>query len=156
MIDAARLLPKLLSKTGDHPEVAEIVAKIAWSRAAGAGLRQHAVPFRLNGKTLIVAVGDAIWQRQLRAMSGEFVSRTNRMLDQPVIDSIEFRVEPAILNRVGGLPPPQRPLPLGSGRAIPTELISAACSISDHDLRQRFIRAAENCIARRDSRLGAS
>jgi len=156
MIDAARLLPKLLSKTGDHPEVAEIAAKIAWSRAAGAGLRQHAVPFRLNGKTLIVAVGDAIWQRQLRAMSGEFVSRTNRMLGQPVLDSIEFRVEPTIVNRVRARLSPQRQLPLGYGRAIPTELISAAGSISDSDLRQRFIRAAENCIARRDSRPGTA
>ena len=152
MIDATRILPKLLSKAGERPEITEIAAKIAWSRAAGAGLRLHAVPFRLNGKTLVVSVADAIWQKQLQAMSGEFVSRTNRLLRQAVIDSIEFRIDPTIVNRVRARLSPQRRLPLDSGQAIPVELISAASSISDFDLRRKFIRAAENCIARRELR----
>src|SRR2546429_3000062 len=100
MIDAVRLLPKLLNAAGENPEITEVAAKIAWLRVAGAGLRQNAVPFRLDGKTLIVCVADAIWQRQLRPMSSEFASRVNRLLNQPVIESIEFRVEPTIVNRV--------------------------------------------------------
>jgi hypothetical protein len=149
MIDALRILPMLLSKAGEQPEFAEIAVKIAWARAAGAGLREHAVPFRLEGKTLIVSVADAIWQKQLRTMGREFVSRTNRLLGQPLLDAIDFRVEPTIVNRAR--PVPQRVLTSTAGRAIPTELIAAAASISDNDLRERFMRAAENCIARRDS-----
>jgi hypothetical protein len=34
---------------------------------------------------------------------------------------------------------------------IPAELVSAASSIADHELRERFMRAAENCIARREA-----
>jgi hypothetical protein len=56
MIDVARLLPKLLNAAGDNPEMAEIAAKIAWTRAAGDGLRRHAIPFRLFRKTLVVSV----------------------------------------------------------------------------------------------------
>ena len=153
MIDALRILPKLLSKAGEQPEFAEIAAKIAWARAAGPGLREHAVPFRLEGRTLIVSVADAIWQKQLRAMGREFVSRTNRLLGQPVIDSIDFRVEPTIVNRTRARRAPEPESPLAAGQAIPTELIAAAASISDSDLRERFMRAAENCIARRDSRI---
>ena len=81
MIDAARLLPKLLSKTGDHPEVAEIAAKIAWSRAAGAGLRQHAVPFRLNGKTLIVAEKPSVARDIANALPGPFQSPSDGYME---------------------------------------------------------------------------
>ena len=59
MIDLNRLLPKLLNRNGANPELTEIAAKIAWTRAAGAGLRPNAVPFRLYQKTLIVSVADA-------------------------------------------------------------------------------------------------
>src|SRR6185503_380513 len=51
MIDLARLLPKLLKAAGTNPEMAEIAARLAWTRAAGEGLRPHAVPFRLFRRT---------------------------------------------------------------------------------------------------------
>src|ERR1700681_4293653 len=100
MIDVARLLPKLMDATGANPEMAEIVAKLAWSRAAGEGLRQHAVPFRLFQKTLVVSVADKIWQKQMYSMSAEIVSRINRLLGREVVKEIEFRIDPAAIERV--------------------------------------------------------
>lgn len=150
MIDVARLLPKLLNATGANPEMAEVAAKIAWTRAAGDGLRRHAIPFRLFRKTLVVSVADIIWQRQMQSMSAELISRINRLLDREVVGDIEFRIDPATVERARS----QKPAgPRNKVRGpVPAELIPAANEIADRDLRERFIRAAENCIARREAR----
>jgi len=155
MIDLGLLLPKLVGAASTNPEMAEIAAKIAWVRVAGTGLRRLAVPFRLHQKTLIVSVADRIWQKQLQSMSPEMVFRINRLLGQDLVDFIEFRIDPATLSQTGGKVlagkrEARRALP-----PLPAELISAAGSITDRDLRERFVRAAENCIARRESRLSA-
>ena len=151
MIDLARLLPKMLNATGANPEMAEIVAKLAWIQAAGVGLRPHAVPFRLYQKTLIVSVRDAIWQKQLQAMGGELVFHINRFLNREVVDFIEFRIDPATIEsaRAGNVLR-KDPFRSESSEPIPVELIDAAADISDRELRERFMRAAENCIARRE------
>ena len=150
MIDVARLLPKLLNATGANPEMAEVAVKIAWTRAAGDGLRRHAIPFRLFRKTLVVSVADIIWQRQMQSMSSELISRINRLLGREVVDDIEFRIDPATVEQVRSQ---HRPSPVNKVMGpIPDELISAAGEIADQDLRERFIRAAENCIARREAR----
>lgn len=150
MIDVARLLPKLMNATGANPEMAEIAVKLAWTRAAGDGLRRHAIPFRLFRKTLVVSVADVIWQRQMQSMSTELTSRINRLLGREVVDEIEFRIDPATVEQVraNSQPPPRDKAP----EPIPEELIAAASEIADQDLRERFIRAAENCISRREAR----
>ena len=151
MIDVARLLPKLLNATGANPEMAEIAAKIAWTRAAGDGLRRHAIPFRLFRQTLVVSVADPIWQKQMQSMSAELISRINKLLGREVVEDIEFRIDPAAVEQVRANSQPQGPRDK-TGGPIPEELIAAASEITDEDLRERFIRAAENCIARREAR----
>jgi hypothetical protein len=152
MIDVARLLPKLLNATGANPEMAEIAAKLAWTRAAGEGLRRHAIPFRLFRKVLVVSVADPIWQRQMQSISPELISRINRLLGREIVETIEFRIDPATVEQVRTDSQP-RPRSHDEAREpIPDELISAASEITDPDLRERFIRAAENCIARREAR----
>ena len=153
MIDVTRLLPKLLSASGASPEMTEIAAKIAWTRAAGTGLRTHAVPFRLYRKTLIVSVPDAIWQRQLQTMSGELMFRINRLLRREVVDFIEFRIDPATVDDVRERNIATKEPPSDLRAPVPGELVSVAGTISDPDLRDRFLHAAENCIARRDANL---
>jgi hypothetical protein len=154
MIDLSRLLPKLLNATESNPELAETIAKLAWTRAAGDGLRNHAVPFRLYRSTLIVSVADAIWQKQLRQMSPEFIFRINKLLGRSVVGDIEFRIDPAAVDRLLSRIPAPRSSRKETPAPIP-ELLSAASSITDPDLRDRFIRAAENCIERRNSRAQA-
>jgi len=144
MIDLTRILPKLLSA---NPELA---VKLVWARVAGAGLRRHAVPHRLEARKLIVSVADAMWQKQLQSMSAELIFRMNTLLGQGAIDEIVFRISPAAVAQeqkgIADKSSPAKPAP------APTELLFAARSIADQDLRARFIRAAENCIARRDTR----
>src|SRR6266404_2025135 len=95
MIDVARLLPKFLNATGANPEMAEIAAKIAWTRAAGDGLRRHAIPFRLFRKSLVVSVADVIWQKQMQSMSAELISRIIILLGREEIEDIDFPIRPS-------------------------------------------------------------
>jgi hypothetical protein len=151
MIDVTRLLPKLLRAHGGNPELA---VKLVWARAAGVGLRRHAIPFRLEGNTLIVSVADAIWQKQLQQMSAELIFRMNNLLGQTTVDALVFRVDPAAVSEAQATSRPRRAKRVEGG-AIPTELLFAAGSIADEELRARFMRAAENCIKRRDSHADA-
>src|SRR5437016_5487515 len=153
MMVVTGLLPKLLNATGANPEMAEIAAKLAWTRAAGDGLRRHAIPFRLFRKTLVVSVADAIWQRQMQSMSGELVSRINKLLGREVVEDIEFRVDPATVEQARTNARARQDPPDKVRGPIPAELVSAASEIADEDLRERFMRAAQNCIERREARV---
>ena len=145
MIDLTRLLPKLVRA---NPELA---AKLAWSQAAGEGLRRNAVPVRLDGATLIVSVADALWQKQLESMAAELLYRLKKLLGGGV-NQIVFRISPADVQKAQP-PEPDEPRKRARGNALPTELLFAAGSIADDELRARFLRAADNLIARRDSHM---
>src|SRR5918992_4243585 len=99
MIDVALLLPKILAGAGENADLNEIAAKIAWRRTAGEGLRDHAIPTRLQEKTLTVSVADAVWQKQLQTMSAELIFRINKLLRQNVVERIDFRINPRALGR---------------------------------------------------------
>src|SRR6185369_12273196 len=89
-------LPAVLRASGNAEEVAQAAAVAAWKHAAGDGLKNHAVPLRLEDRTLIVAVADRIWQRQLHAMRGQMMFRVNSILGQPIVSTIEFVIDPKI------------------------------------------------------------
>ena len=147
MIDAALLLPKILAGAGENADLSEIAAQIAWRRTAGEGLRDHAVPTRLQEKTLTVSVADAVWQKQLQTMSAELIFRINKLLREKVVERIEFRIDPTALGR-------DTAKHLSSSRVrepLPATVVSSAAEIQDSELRERFVRAAENCISRRNS-----
>ena len=148
-----KALPSLLQAAGDSEDVAEAAAMAVWKHVAGEGLRPHAAPFRLRNKTLSVAVADSIWQRQLESMAGQLVFRLNSLLGQAVVTYIDFRIDPETL-RVWREQEPdfERPIDRESnaGEPIPIELVSAAASIHDHDLRRAFLGAASSCLRRLD------
>src|SRR6185295_11037652 len=99
MIDVALLLPKILAGAGENADLNETAAKIAWRRVSGEGLRDHAVPSRLQEKTLSVSVADAVWQKQLQPMTAELIFRINKLLRRKVVERIEFRINPRALER---------------------------------------------------------
>ena len=154
MDDLIRTLPKLLRASGEMEEVAEAAAIVAWRRVAGAALRGQAVPFRLYRKTLIVAVPDTTWQKQLENMSGQLLFRLNSLLGQAVVTFIEFRIDPRTVQKERATlaqatedreEQERRALRKASG-----ELLAAASAIQDQDLRRRFLLAAGSCIDRRE------
>src|SRR5437764_9966216 len=140
MIDLNAMLPKLLRANRAN---AELAVKLAWSKAAGAGLRRYTIPVRLESKTLIVAVADPIWQKQLQHMSAELIFRINNLLQGNLIDTIEFRVDAGALK--SNRPTNTASVKESKNQPAPTELLFAASSTEDEELRARCVRAAKNC-----------
>jgi len=131
-------LPTVLRAAGDSAEVAEAAALAAWKHAAGDGLKEHAVPLRLEGRTLIIAVADRIWQKQLTSMRGQMLFRVNTILGQPLIGSLDFVIDPKVVKPRVEQPEQNEPL----DNEVPLELWSAASSIHDKELRKSFLKTA--------------
>lgn len=145
MDDLIRALPQLLRAAGEAQEVAEMAAMVAWRRVAGEAMRGLAVPFRLYRKTLVVAVPDATWQRQLEAMSGQLLFRLNSVLGQALVTYIEFRIDSKTVqterlrwqqSSTDVVAQEERAL------AHADTLQEAAAAIRDETLRRRFLIAA--------------
>ena len=151
MDDLFRALPGVLRAAGDAPEVAEAAALAAWRRVAGETLRGLAVPFRLYRKTLIVAVPDTTWQKQLEAVSGQLLFRINSLLGQAVVTYIEFRIdEKTVRAERARLLQRETMTETEERRALQCAagLREAAQAIPDEDLRRRFLLTAGTCINR--------
>ena len=142
-------LPGVLRASGNAEEVAQAAAIAAWKHAAGDGLKDHAVPVKLEHRTLTVAVADVIWQKQLHAMRGQMMFRVNSILGQPIVSAIEFVIDPKIAKA-----PPELPKsadePLDN--EVPLELWSAANAIHDKELRKSFLKTAIASLKRKASK----
>jgi hypothetical protein len=151
MDDLFKALPQLLRAAGESQEVSEAAAFAAWRRAAGEAMRGCAVPFRLYNKTLIVAVPDVTWRKQLEKVSPQLIFRINSMLGQALVTYVEFRVDPQTVGRER-----ERTRRTQYERLVEeedalrraTELDDAASAIHDEDLRRRFLLAAGSCMNR--------
>ena len=137
-------LPTILRAAGDSEEVAEAAAIAAWKHAAGDGLKGHAVPLKLENRTLTICVSDAIWQKQLHSMRGQLLFRVNSILGQAIVSAIEFVIDPK-LARVAEQKPKEQPL----DNEVALELWSAANAIQDKKLRKSFLKAATLSLKRR-------
>jgi predicted nucleic acid-binding Zn ribbon protein len=74
---------------------AESRAKAAWPAAAGKKIARHAKATTLVRGTLVVEVGDAVWQKQLAALRYALLRNLNRELGEGVVNEIDFRPMPA-------------------------------------------------------------
>ncbi|MDQ3473271.1 MAG: DUF721 domain-containing protein [Acidobacteriota bacterium] len=141
-----KTLPAIMKAAGDSSEVAQAATFVAWKEITGEGLRGNAVPLRLNDRTLVIAVADATWQKQMQSLSGQLLFRLNSLLGQPVVTYLEFCEDPVTVN--------QARLALTDSEQsretapVPVELLSAAAGIHDKDLRRAFLGAASSCIRR--------
>jgi Dna[CI] antecedent, DciA len=130
---ASRLLGKL-KFPGDSVSSEEL-ACAAWSAAVGARIARHARAERLVRTKLIVGVDDAIWGRQLFAMSRMILSKIAENLGEGLVDDLEFRVAP--LKRG-----PQR-----AERSTTVGAADEADSIEDQDLRRLYLTSRKKELA---------
>ena len=132
-------LPGVLRAAGDSTEVVEAAAIAAWKHAAGDGLKEHAVPLKLENRTLIIAVADVIWQKQLTSMRGQLLFRVNSILGKPLVGALVFFVDPKLAKpHVDRSAQTEEPL----DNEVPLELWSAANAIQDKELRRKFLKTA--------------
>ena len=146
MDNLIKTLPAILKAAGGSEEVAEAACVAAWKHAVGSGLITHAVPVRFQNKTLVIAVADLIWQKQLEQLRGQLLFRLNSILGPAVVKSIELRIEPEKFRHE------EKREDENAGRgdtaAVPIELVSAAAGIEDAGLRRAFLGAAVSCVNR--------
>ena len=140
-------LPGVLRAAGDSTEVAEAAAIAAWKHAAGDGLKEHAVPLKLEDRTLTIAVADAIWQKQLHSMRGQLLFRVNSILGKPLVGALDFVIDPK-LAKPAVEQPAQREEFLDN--EVPLELWSAASAIQDKELRRKFLKTALLSLRHKD------
>ena len=140
-------LPGVLRAAGDSTEVAEAAAIAAWKHAAGDGLKEHAVPLKLEDRTLTIAVADAIWQKQLTSMRGQLLFRVNSILGKPLVGALDFIVDSKIA-KPSVEQPAQRDEVLDN--EVPLELWSAANAIHDKELRKKFLKTALLSLRHKD------
>src|SRR5512133_3283598 len=136
-------LPLILRAGAGSPEVTEAACFAGWKCAIGEGLRDHAVPLQLRDRTLIVAVRDSVWLKQLQNMIRPLLFRVNAALGQSLINSIELKIDPDALPNKRAQQQTKR-----HGETLPDELISAASQIADPELRDLFLGAVESCLLR--------
>ena len=132
-------LPGVLRAAGDSTEVAEAAAIVAWKHAAGDGLKEHAIPLKLENRTLTIAVADAIWQKQLHSMRGQLLFRVNSILGKPLVSVLDFVIDPKLVK-----PAVEQRVPQADflDNEVPLELWSAAGAIHDKELRRKFLKTA--------------
>ena len=102
---AGRLIGKLKLKMDDP----ELRACAAWKVAAGQYTAEHTRAVRLVRGSLVVEVGDQIWQRQLASLSQYLVRNLEKALGEALVTDIDFR------------PMPKRREPQKAARAIGRE-----------------------------------
>jgi len=142
-----KTLPAILKASGAGEEIAEAACISAWQHAVGEGLSSHAIPVQLQNSTLLVIVADSVWKNQLEHMRGQLLYRLNSVLGQALVKSIELRVDPKRIEQ-------DRPTKVATSKGhdanyrVPAELLDAAASIGDPDLRRAFLGAATSCVKR--------
>ena len=153
MEDLFRALPALLKEFDENETLREAVVFAAWERAAGQSLAQHAVPFRLFQKHLIIAVASEMWKRHLELLSGQMIFKLNSLMRQAAVTFIEFRVdEKTVLeaknkngqNSLSDLE--QEEIALDQ---VTPKMRASADAIEDDNLRYQFLLAAGSCLARK-------
>lgn len=68
------------------------IARAVWPTAVGKAIAAHTGRAKLVRKTLVVEVDDAIWQKQLHALSGQILGRLHKLTGSDQIQDIEFRI----------------------------------------------------------------
>ena len=90
---AGRLIAKLkLSPAINDPETR---ARAAWNVAVGKKIAAHTRATVLVRDSLIIEVGDYVWQRQLATLEGVLLRNLEKALGEPLVKKLDFRPMPA-------------------------------------------------------------
>lgn len=152
MDELFRALPALLKEFEDNESVREAVVFAAWRKIAGDMLRDHAVPFHLVQKRLIIAVSSETWRKHLEHLSGQMIFKINSKLGAALVTFIEFRVDEAIVKKERAEFRKLQSGNISDEQAlnhITPKMRHSADAIKDDHLRYQFLLAAGSCLERK-------
>ena len=139
-------IPQVVNSLEANSSVSEAVIFGAWENCAGELLAARTAPLEYKATRLAVAVEDDTWRRHLEDLSPQMVARINTLVGRGSLRFIDFVVDQkavakARLARQGRTAKEVKP------PRAPAAISNAADSITDETLRQKFLDAAETCIA---------
>jgi hypothetical protein len=129
---AARLIQK--NKNSRQILTDDELTRAVWPVAVGKSIAAHTSNLRLVRTTLVVDVEDAIWQRQLHALTFQIVDRLRKITGSDAIQDVEFRI--AVPRRQ-----PQRAELPHSGAALGNGFDQEAECIEDPVLKKIYQRS---------------
>src|SRR5688572_17297472 len=153
MEELLRALPGLIKEFDENETVREAIVLALWRKIAGEFLRDHAVPFRLYQKHLIVAVTSETWKKHLENLSGQMIFKLNSALGQAAVTFIEFRVDEKTVEQERSKNKKQtisdaefEDMALDE---VSVKLRRSADAIEDDNLRFQFLLAAGGWLSRK-------
>jgi len=85
----------------------EDLTREVWPLAVGKIIAGHSQYAGLVRRTLVIEVEDAIWRKQLTAITPDILRKLSTLIGPHIVTDLEFRVAPLRLR-----PRKERPLPL--------------------------------------------
>ncbi|MEO8592673.1 MAG: DUF721 domain-containing protein [Candidatus Solibacter sp.] len=107
----------------------------AWPEAVGVKIARHTRAAKLVRTRLVIEVEDAIWQRQLFALTRQVLANLDRTLGQGMVDDLEFRIVP------------RRREPELAREAAPALFADDADAIADPVMRQLYKLSRKKALA---------
>lgn len=157
MQDILRAFPTILKHLDTEGNAVEPIVFAAWRRVVDGALAEHIVPLRLEKNRLIAAVSSETWRRQVADLGPALAERVNAAIGAQVVNYVEFQVEASVIRRHRRQLKASEKIDsewasLAEGQLTPG-LRHAADSIADNELRDKFLAAATNSLARRETDL---
>ena len=128
---------------GSRPEHTLALLRAAWPAAVGADIARRTEVVALDRGVLRIKVPDAGWQRSLLRMRGDILARLRSVAGGAAPRGLGFVSGPVAHAPQAAPRPPAAPLP-----PTPRAVTEAADTISDPEIRARFVAAAARYLAR--------
>ena len=77
-----------------NPITPDELACAAWPEAVGKRIANHTRAAKLVRTRLVIEVEDAVWQRQLFALSPHILRNLERTVGPGIVEDLEFRIVP--------------------------------------------------------------
>jgi hypothetical protein len=122
---------------GRDPAASLALLRASWPHAVGKEIARRTEILAVRGRTLLVRVPDAGWQKVLHRMEPEIIARLRSLAAEIAPMRLGFSQGPVAESEEVPRRAPHR-VP----RALPAEVEAAATAIDDAELRARFLSAA--------------
>ncbi|HBO84882.1 MAG: hypothetical protein A2073_01880 [Deltaproteobacteria bacterium GWC2_42_11] len=91
-IPISAVLEGSFARLGIKRRVNEFAILKDWGRLAGSSISKFAVPVKLVGKTLYVAVSTSVWMEELKYVKPDLINKINENLGKDCVSDIIFKL----------------------------------------------------------------
>ena len=146
MDDLIGLAIRLLKNAAGDTGIQEQAIFVAWRASMGDNINRVTVPIGLLNRTLVVAVTDSTWEKQLKTLSSQAITKINSIFGEPLLKSIRYVIDQKAVVRTSNSNTNE--IIFKRTGDFDESLEKDASVIQDLELRRLFIRTASKCLER--------